>query len=63
MALMTIPEVVKMRLKYGLTQRGLSRMIKKDPTFMCKLESGDRIFRQEIQQEIQKTLAKLRSGK
>ena len=63
MQVMTLCQLTKQRKKIGISQREMSRLLKKDPTFVCKLENGRRQFKYELQVKARETFQKLYKGK
>lgn len=57
---MTVNELKIRRKAIGISQKRLSKLIKKHPTFVCKLESGNRLFTNDLQKMVAKTLTSLR---
>lgn len=60
---MTAAELTKTRKKLGLSQRRLSTMLRKDVSFICKVENGHRHLREELQEKIKKAFTKFRTAK
>lgn len=59
---MTVVELTKSRKKLGISQKRLSKMLRKTPTFVCKLENGNRIFTNDLQKRIRSIFAKARKA-
>jgi predicted transcriptional regulator len=59
---MTISEVRKTRKKLGISQTRLAKLIKKTPSFICKLEHGNRVFHSDLKKQIKETLAKVKKA-
>jgi ribosome-binding protein aMBF1 (putative translation factor) len=54
---MTLVEITKTRTKLGMTQKQLSKLIKKTPTFVCKLENKQRQLTSDLQTAIKKAFS------
>jgi predicted transcriptional regulator len=59
---MTVTELKKTRKTLGITQKQLSKLLKKDATFVCKLENGVRKFNYDLEVQLKKAFGKLKKG-